>query len=108
MPEHGYISFQISHRYNRSTDPNQQTSWYQIFSNGVETEIYSQIARSETRARDGVNFATKLIYGPYGKGNKITVKFGANEVRFYPANDGASSGYTPYVWIQKMGLIKKG
>jgi len=53
--------------------------------------------RSETRARDGVNFATKLIYGPYRKGSKITVKFDPNEVRFYPANDGANSGYVPYV-----------
>ena len=108
MPEYGYISFQILHRYNRSTDPNQQTAWYQVFSNGVETPIYSQIARSAARASDGMNFAIKLIYGPYGKGNKITVKFDANTVRFYPASDGANSGYIPCVWIQKMDLIKKG
>ena len=42
------------------------------------------------------------------KGKQITVKFDSNESRFYPANDGANSGYIPYVWIQKMGLIKKG
>ena len=108
MPEHGYISFNISHRYNRSTDPNQQTTWYQVLSNGLELPIYSQIMRSATRASDGVNFATQLSYGPYRKGDKITVKFDANCVRFYPANDGANSGYIPYVWIQKMGLIKKG
>ena len=108
MPEYGYISFQILHRYNRSTDPNQQTTWYQVLSNGVELPILSQIMRSATRASDGVNFATKLIYGPYEKGKQITVKFGANESRFYPASDGADSGYVPYVWIQKMGLIKKG
>ena len=108
MPEHGYISFQISHRYNRSTDPNQQTAWYQVINDGVELQIFSQIVRSATRASDGVNFATKLSYGPYRKGDKITVKFDANAVRFYPSNDGANSGYIPYVWIQKMGLIKKG
>ena len=108
MPEHGYISFQILHRYNRSTDANQQTSWYQVINDGVGLQIFSQIARSETRARDGVNYAIKLSYGPYRKGDKITVKFDANESRFYPANDGANSGYVPYVWIQKMGLIKKG
>ena len=108
MPEYGYISFQISHRYNRSTDPNQQTAWYQVISNGSELPIFSQIVRSATRASDGMNFANKLIYGPYGKGSKITVKFDANTVRFYPANDGANSGYIPVVWIQKMSLIKKG
>ena len=108
MPEYGYISFQISHRYNRSTDANQQTTWYQVINNGAELQIFSQIMRSETRARDGVNYATKLVYGPYTKGDKITVKFDSNEARFYPADDGASSGYVPYVWIQKMGLIKKG
>ena len=108
MPEYGYISFQILHRYNRSTDPNQQTAWYQVFSNGVELPIFSQIVRSAARANDGMNFANSLIYGPYEKGKQITVKFDANTIRFYPANDGASSGYTPYVWIQKMALIKKG
>ena len=102
------MSFQISHRYNRSTDPNQQTAWYQVISKGVETWIFSQISRSATRASDGLNFATKLMYGPYTKGEKITVKFDVNMVRFYQANDGAGSDYIPYVWIQKIGLIKKG
>ena len=108
MPECGYISFHISHRYNRSTDANQQTAWYQVLSDGPELPLFSQIMRSATRANDGVNFATKLIYGPYNKGSKITVKFDANQIRFYPAEDGANSGYIPYVWIQKMNLVKKG
>ena len=108
VPEYGYISFQILHRYNRSTDPNQQTAWYQVFSNGVELPIFSQIMRSAARANDGMNFANKLIYGPYEKGKQITVKFDANTVRFYPANDGANSGYVPAVWMQKMSLVKKG
>ena len=108
MPEYGYISFEILHRYNRSTSANQQTSWFQVVSNGSELPIYSQIARSAARASDGVNFTKRNIYGPYEKGKQITIKFDANESRFYPASDGSSSGYTPYVWIQKMSLIKKG
>ena len=108
MPEYGYISFEILHRYNKSTSANQQTTWYQVVSNGSELPIYSQIVRSATRASDGVNFTTRIKYGPYEKGKQITIKFDANESRFYPASDGSSSGYTPYVWIQKMNLIKKG
>ena len=108
MPEYGYISFEILHRYNKSTSANQQTTWYQVISNGLELPIYSQIVRSATRASDGVNFTNRNIYGPYEKGKLITIKFDANESRFYPASDGSSSGYTPYVWIQKMNLIKKG
>lgn len=108
MPEYGYISFQILHRYNQSTSANQQTTWYQVLSNGPELEIYSSIVRSPARASDGVNFATKMTYGPYGKGKTIKVKFDSNESRIYPASDGANSGYTPTVWIQRMELIKKG
>ena len=108
MPEYGYISFEILHRYNKSTSANQQTTWYQVISDGLELPIYSQIARSATRASDGVNFTTRNIYGPYEKGRRITIKFSNDESRFYPANDGSNSGYTPYVWIQKMDLIKKG
>ena len=108
MSEYGYISFEILHRYNKSTNSNQQTTWYQVVSNGLELPIYSQIARSAPRASDGVNFTNRNIYGPYEKGKQITIKFDANESRFYPSSDGSNSGYTPYVWIQKMGLIKKG
>lgn len=108
MPEYGYISFEILHKYNKSTSASQQTTWYQVISNGLELPIYSQIVRSATRASDGVNFTNRNIYGPYEKGRRITIKFDSNESRFYPANDGASSGYIPYVWIQKMSLIKKG
>lgn len=108
MPEYGYISFEILHRYNKSTSASQQTTWYQVISDGSELPIYSQIVRSATRASDGVNFTNRNIYGPYEKGKRISIKFDANESRFYPANDGSNSGYIPYVWIQKMGLIKKG